>query len=138
MIFEVKRRIDYGKLVIGRVLHRFHITQQGLLGMTLKTVSLNGLHCTVIDSVKDDKLANLYGICVGDIICKPFTNGTSIGGIYTWFMDGVTRRPFVFDVLRSPTLWPPKISLSTTDPPVKSTGNPFNWTIGNQPETTRL
>ena len=138
MIFEVKRKIEVNKLVIGRALHRFHITQQGLLGMTLKKMTLNGLHCSVIDSVKEDKLAHLYGLCVGDIICKPFTQGASIGGIHSWFMGGVTQRPFVFDVLRNPSICPPNTALSTITPPLKSTENPFNWTFGNHSEITRL
>lgn len=126
MIFEVKRKFCPPA---NKILHRFHITQIGPLGMTVKQIATGDQLCTFIATVQPNKLASLYGLCAGDIICKPGENG-KLGDVYFWFMEGLKNRPFMFDVWRSPSSRPYTNPESINVPTMKSTNNPFVWTLG--------
>lgn len=138
MIFEAIRKIDPSMVWNGKTLHRIYISSVGQLGITVKQVLVANCQCTFIISVYSDKLANLHGLCAGDIICQPFTGGTQFNGVYSWFMEAAKHRPLVFDVWRDCTTRPPTNPEHTIVPPLKKTDNPFVWTFGDQPETTRI
>lgn len=128
MIFEVKRKVAPS---MNKALHRFHISHEGSLGMTVRQLPIPAArgNYTFIVSVVPEKLASLYGLCAGDIICKPNSQGLFQDNVYSWFMDSLkNRRPFTFDVWRSPTV------CSTTNPDrvigLKKTDNPFVWSYG--------
>jgi hypothetical protein len=134
MIFEVKRPFDKP---IKQILHRIYITYQGQLGMTIKQMMVpNNRHYTIIASVQPDKLANVHGLCPNDIICKPDTKGSEFLDTYSWFMDSINTRPFIFDVWRSPSTRPPTNPESAV-PSLNRTPNPFVWSY-TEDESVRL
>eukprot|EP00804_Cyclotella_cryptica_P015154 CCRYP_000711-RA/>CCRYP_000711-RA protein AED:0.01 eAED:0.01 QI:286/1/1/1/0/0/2/1294/746 len=126
LILEVKRKISHPQ--IGRILHRFHITDEGHLGMSVKAVNCPGGHCTIIVSIQPGSLGDIHGICRGDIICKPFTNGAAYINVYSWFMGVVKQRPLTFEV------WRDRSSFPTTNCQannlLKKSANPFLWHFG--------
>ena len=113
---------------IGRILHRFHITDEGQLGMSVKTVAIPGGCYTAIISIQPGSLGDLYGICRGDIICKPFTNGAAYIDVYSWFMEVVKHRPVTFEVWRDKSSRP-TTNYQDSSPLLTQSENPFVWNI---------
>ena len=105
--FEVKRPWFPGTTfaVRGRkALHRFTITERFsyTLGMTLSPIDLgNGRTTARISAVLPDSLTDIYGLQVGDIICKPLTNGRELADFNSFkalVIGGI--RPLNIEVLR--------------------------------------
>ena len=63
---------------------------------------------TFISCVDPGSLAERHGICKGDVMCKPFTNGSVISDMYDWFYLKATSadRPFTFEVFRKKSVTP--------------------------------
>lgn len=113
---------------IGRSLHRFNITEEGQLGMSVKSVAIPGGCYTAIISIQPGSLGDLYGICRGDIICKPFTNGAAYIDVYSWFMEVVRQRPVMFEVWRDRSARP-TTNCQDTCHHLTKTDNPFVWNL---------
>ena len=122
LIFEVERKIHESAK---QVLHRIYITEQGQLGMTV----MPSEGATKIVSVLEDRLAELHGLCEGDVLCKPFTQGKEILNTYKWFMEVVKHRPLIFDVWRSSSKRPLTRPVGILEKK-KNFQNPFVWQIG--------
>lgn len=101
MIFHVLRSSQTS--TSGGTLHRFIIREPGVLGLRLR--QQGGI--THFSSVDPSSVAEKHGICVNDILCKPFTNGET-SGMYDWFLDQAKSniRPFVFEVFRKKSVTP--------------------------------
>ncbi len=118
MIFHVQRSCSKDSTV-----HRFVVHEQGKLGVKILKV---GDTC-MISYIYPGTLAEKYGICKNDIVCKPFTNGSEIEGLYDWFLNMAksNTRPFVIEVCRKKNVAPP---------PCYSFGdeNPFLYRISEE------
>jgi len=96
-------------------LHRFIINEPGVLGLTLRKMG----SASYISSVVPGSVAERHGICVNDILCKPFTNGSEISGMYDWFLQRArsNTRPLIFEVLRQKSVAPkPRYSFGDENP----------------------
>ncbi|KAL7445357.1 hypothetical protein ACHAXM_009771 [Skeletonema potamos] len=120
MIFHVKR---FCSKLDKSTIHRFVVHEKGTLGLKIKNTG----GTTVITHVFPGSLAEKYGMCVNDVLCKPFTNGSEIEGLYDWFLNMVKSRtrPFVIEVFRKKSKAPP---------PCYSFGdeNPFLYRISDE------
>ena len=88
----------------GATAHRFIIREPGVLGLRLR--QQGGI--THFSSVDPGSVAEKHGVCVNDILCKPFTNGSEFSGMYDWFLQQAKSniRPFVFEVVRKKSVTP--------------------------------
>ena len=126
-IFEVGRKI-HAQACQSR--HRFYITHEGPLDMVVKpTKAQKNQWYTTIVSVQNNGVANLYGFCQGDIICKPFSLGREFVNIHEWFLEAVKRRPLVVDVWRSSNKRHPCNAPKVMETSISSTLNPFVWNL---------
>eukprot|EP00985_Skeletonema_marinoi_P029725 scaffold28872_cov70-Skeletonema_marinoi.AAC.1 len=103
MIFHVRRFCS--KQADDSTVHRFVVHERGRLGVKIKRTG----DTTIISCVDPGSLAEKHGLCKNDVLCKPFTNGSEISGVYDWFLNMATSntRPFIFEVHRKKSVVPP-------------------------------
>jgi len=103
MIFHVRRFCS--KLADDSTVHRFVVHERGTLGVKIKRMG----DTTTLSCVNPGSVAEKHGLCKSDVLCKPFTNGSEISGVYDWFLNMATSntRPFIFEVHRKKTVVPP-------------------------------
>eukprot|EP00984_Skeletonema_dohrnii_P010426 scaffold4055_cov129-Skeletonema_dohrnii-CCMP3373.AAC.2 len=103
MIFHVRRFCS--KLADDSTVHRFVVHERGTLGVKIKRMG----DTTTLSCVNPGSVAEKHGLCKNDILCKPFTNGSEISGVYDWFLNMATSntRPFIFEVHRKKSVVPP-------------------------------
>mmetsp|Transcript_8586 Transcript_8586/g.18319 ORF Transcript_8586/g.18319 Transcript_8586/m.18319 type:complete len:962 (+) Transcript_8586:459-3344(+) len=135
LIFDVKRPLPSQELISGSQpnfrplfdlgsLHRFCITEPGKLGITVALDRCNEM--TFVQEVIPGSTADIHGIVIRDVICKPYTNGRQKVGIYDWFMGAARNsRPLIFEVWRKEPHGINRREPSSTEDVTRD--NPFNY-----------
>lgn len=124
MIFHVHRSSPHPTSTI----HRFVIHEHGKLGVQIRCTG----DTAIISQVFPGSLAEKHGLCMNDLLCKPFTNG-DVFGTYKWFLERAKSsvRPFVIEVWRKKSV-APVLTCSRTSLHLFGDENPFLYRLSEE------
>ncbi|KAL7551643.1 hypothetical protein ACHAWF_014834, partial [Thalassiosira exigua] len=134
LIFEVKRPFArHGActhpLQGALSLHRFVINEPGPLGLSLKKKLLSNLQMTSVHSIAPNSLADIHGIRVDDVLCRPYTQGCDKVDSFEWIREVAANgaRPFVIEAWRAIS----DASSRRSFPDTVASENPFMFTFAS-------